>query len=159
MGFNKDFKVLVYKRRGNGGKGKRFSNTKPLLDARQGGGVFKRSARFQPSQPGLTKAGGIAGNEAKALATHGLSRDLGSVKPTGASGRVCAKAGGAGRLQPFTGAASWAHIWRNPRRRRGASPGSWKGRARWREAGRQRKRRQMADGAAEEEEKGFGNGG
>lgn len=40
-----------------------------------------------------------------------------------------------------------------------ASPGSWKGRARWREAGRQRKREQTTDRAVSEEERGFGNGG
>lgn len=119
---------------------------------------FKRSARFQPSPPGLTKAAGIAGKAAYPLATRGTKRGLDRVKPTGASRYVRAKAGGLRRLEPFTGAASRAHIWRNPRRRCVASPGSWKGRARWREAGRQRRRQRTTDGAAEEE-KGVGNGG
>lgn len=120
---------------------------------------FKHSARFQPSQPGLTKAAGIAGNEANSLATHGMKRGLDRVKPTGASWYVCAKAGGLRRLQPFTGAASWAHIWCNLRRWCVASPGSWKGRVRWREAGRQCKRQQTTNRAVSEEEKGFGKRG
>lgn len=40
-----------------------------------------------------------------------------------------------------------------------ASPGSWKGRVRWREAGRQCKRQQTTNRAASEEEKGFGKRG
>lgn len=98
MGFNKDFKVLVYRRRGKKGKAN-ASLTRNLY------WVQAFSSTPASTTAWIDKSSRNGRKRSHFVNNSGMSRALDRVKPTGASWYVCAKAGGLRRLQALTGAA------------------------------------------------------